>query len=372
MKKILQNTFNRLRHWQKRAAIANDELHILPYRGYGTPERLHLSARVLEYRNIHPHIADGAWRNALKMYRRFESDEVPNCALRLQIAHHSCTLHTDQEGYANADIQLNVPLPLSPKRYWYDTHWTLQKTPNPQTTAATGEVFIPHGDIQYGLITDIDDTVLKTHVISKTKMLYYTFFKNAYSRLAFAGTAPLYWAWRKGDTGQRVNPIFYVSNSPSNLYDMLSDFMQHNDLPKGPICLRDIVLPTSEKIAAYKEHKYNTIVKILHTFPQWQFVLVGDSGERDADIYTEIAHIFPHRIKAIYIRSVADLARNERVRRVLEQCETCETLLFDDSLAAIQHSANIGLAQTRWIDAIAAQQQHQPKHAAWEDWIDTY
>jgi phosphatidate phosphatase APP1 len=368
---VMVNIFSKLRYWQQQTELKGDDIHILPYRGYGTFDRVQVSARVLEYHDMRPNITDGAFRNAVNMYRRFESDELPNCALELQIADHIYPLNTDKEGYINQNILLRNPIVPIAKRQWYRSDWRLTDAAfNDQNIAAAGEIFIPNGNMQYGIITDIDDTVLKTHVVSKSKMLYYTFFKNAYSRLAFAGVTPLYWAWQKGDNGKCINPIFYVSNSPHNLYDLLCDFMRHNDLPKGPILLRDIVLPNSAQILAYKTHKYDTIVRLLNTYPNLPFLLVGDSGERDADIYTEIAGIFPNRIKAIYIRSVDDPQRNKRVQSLLERCETTETLLFDNSLAVMQHSANKKWVQTRWLQAVN-DALLRPKHnQIWEDWID--
>jgi len=76
-----------------------------------------------------------------------------------------------------------------------------------------------------------------------------------------------------------------------------------------------------------------------------QFVLIGDSGEHDADIYIEIAEEFPERIKAIYLRSVNHEKRVFRVRGLLERFELTPALLVKDSQTAAEHARELGLIQ---------------------------
>ena len=91
---------------------------------------------------------------------------------------------------------------------------------------------------------------------------------------------------------------------------MLSDFMDINNLPKGPILLRDFgTRNDNDQILSYQDHKYNEIVNILRTYPNMPFILIGDSGEKDADIYQRVAHLFPNRIKAIYIHQTTHRTR---------------------------------------------------------------
>src|SRR6188474_1750489 len=57
-------------------------LQIVPYRSYGTPERLYVKGRVLADKGI-TGAAEGqtVWDNLWNMYKRFDSDEVPNAVI---------------------------------------------------------------------------------------------------------------------------------------------------------------------------------------------------------------------------------------------------------------------------------------------------
>src|SRR5689334_11914328 len=124
-------------------------------------------------------------------------------------------------------------------------------------------------DAGFGLISDIDDTILETGVQRLRQLLKQTFTGSALTRTPFPGAAPLY-----RDLAAGVNPVFYVSSSPWNLHTFLVAFLQHRDFPLGPVLLRDL-LGTS----AGREPKHVRIREILELHPTLRFVLVGDSGE---------------------------------------------------------------------------------------------
>jgi phosphatidate phosphatase APP1 len=318
------------------------QIDIVPYRTYGTPDWILCRGRVLLGNKIAMKQKDGYWRNLVNTYRRFESDEIPGAHLEITYADSTFELHNDQEGFYHFATALHNPTPLPHPAEWQTYDIQLLSINNQAVSPMptdTGHILIPPPSATYGIISDIDDTVIYTSVVSKTKMLYYTFFKNAYSRLAFPGVAALYWALHRGLNNKAHNPIFYVSNGPWNLYDMLSDFMDINNLPKGPILLRDFgTRNDNDQILSYQDHKYNEIVNILRTYPNMPFILIGDSGEKDADIYRRVAHLFPNRIKAIYIRNVQDHSRAERIKQLIEREDHIDIQLIDDSQAIAQHA----------------------------------
>jgi len=208
------------------------------------------------------------------------------------------------------------------------------------------EILIPGPGAQFGIISDIDDTVLQTHVTQKLKMIWVTLSGSAFTRMPFEGTSELYRALARGASGQADNPVFYVSKSPWNLYDFLSDFLEHHGLPRGPLLLRDIGLRAAPPV----DHKSAAVRELLEMYPQLPFVLIGDSGERDPEIYLEAAAGHPGRIAAIYIR---DLGRENRSpgaeRRVSTLCERArahgtEMLWIEHARQALSHAAQHGLA----------------------------
>ena len=210
-----------------------------------------------------------------------------------------------------------------------------------------GEILIPFEDAKYGIISDIDDTILHTGLTSffKWAVVKNTFFKRAEKRIPLEGAAAFYHQLHDGKSGSDCNPVFYVSHSPWNLYRYLEVFLQKNNFPKGPILLRDFVNPFAKKYKPEKPQKQKEIINILKTYPKLPFVLIGDSGEHDPDIYIEIAEAHPERILAIYLRNVNHKKKMLRVKGLFEKYETVPVLLVENSKAAVAHARELGFIQ---------------------------
>ena len=208
---------------------------------------------------------------------------------------------------------------------------------------------------RFAVISDIDDTVLASDVTSKFRMMLKVVLSNAHTRTPFAGVAAFYRALEAG-AGEHT-PIFYVSNGPWNLHDLLVDFFRLNGIPLGPINLRDwgthLVLarkPTGT-------HKLVQIARIMAFFPKLPVVLIGDSGEHDPEIFSRIAQDFPGRVDTIYIRCVQGVpGRRESMQSLGAELRAGGTdfVLVSDSAQAAVHAAGKGLIPE---DAIAAVRQ---------------
>ena len=210
---------------------------------------------------------------------------------------------------------------------------------------------------QFGVISDIDDTVLVTGATSMLQTARLTFLGNAYTRLPFAGVAAFYRALQSGPVTTLFNPIYYVSSSPWNLYDLLIDFFRIQGIPKGPILLRDLGLdPALLSSGSHHTHKLAMIRKVLDVNPQLAFVLIGDSGQQDPEIYTQVVRENPGRIRAIYIRDVTPETRDASVRELISTAEAADVpmLLVTDTVAAAEHAATLGLIDPDTIPEIRA------------------
>jgi phosphatidate phosphatase APP1 len=177
---------------------------------------------------------------------------------------------------------------------------------------------------------------------------------NARTRKPFKGVAAFYRALHAG-----VNPVFYVSKSPWNLYAPIVEYLAVQGLPEGPLMLRDF------GFRAEKEHKRKAIEAILNTYPKLQFVLSGDSGEQDPQIYADIMRRFPKRIRAIYIRSV-NLKRVEEIQKLaMEVAKTGgQLILAEDAQTAAVHAAAEGLIQASDLRAVRSERESDEKSAS--------
>ncbi|WAP70474.1 phosphatase domain-containing protein [Jiella pelagia] len=165
---------------------------------------------------------------------------------------------------------------------------------------------------RFGVISDIDDTIVKTGATNFVRHWRTVVANSAKSRTAFPGVSHLYRALAKGTDGPETNPFFYVSSSPWNLYDLFQSFLALHEIPLGPMLLKDFGLDKNKWLTGgHDGHKLKMIAKIMDAYPDLSFVLIGDSGQRDAAIYAEAARRHEGRVISVHIRDVTngELAR---------------------------------------------------------------
>jgi phosphatidate phosphatase APP1 len=356
----IEGGFDRLKDRLADRFDRDDPLQILPYRGYGTPERLYLQGRVLQDEPVGASgKSDTVWKNLGNTWKRFESDEVPGVTVRARLGESSFETATDEEGYFR--FELRLPAPLAERdRLWHEVGLEMRDPRTALPVKAVGSVLVPSADAELGVISDIDDTVVETGVTNRLAMARTVFLRNAHTRLPFEGVAAFYEALHQGRDGRRRNPVFFVSGSPWNLYDLLAEFMDLHDIPRGPILLRDFGVDSRKLLKAdTREHKLGCIRPILDLYPGLPFILIGDSGEQDPEIYREVVREYPGRVRAIYIRNVGTGARREDevlalAREVREQ--GVSMLLVRDTEAASVHALEEG-----WIHAANLSEVRQDK-----------
>ncbi|WP_452223301.1 App1 family protein [Lacinutrix chionoecetis] len=325
-----------------------DPLQIIAFQSYGTNTHFYARGRALEDESIDLesqkilHLAINAWK-------RLDTDEIANVGVKIKLPNNTfLKATTDNDGYFKIEENLQDLRLLSNEEGWlpfelsYDDVNVERKITN--ENRFPGELLIPSDTAQFGVASDIDDTILHTGVVStlKWRVIYNSIFKNAKSRLPLEGAAEFYHMLHRGASAENANPIFYVSHSPWNLYRYLELFLKQNNFPKGPILLRSLGNFLKKKTPDEKPQKQKEILNLLKTYPHLPFILIGDSGEHDPDIYIEIAEAFPDRIKAIYLRSVKHKKRMLRVKGLLENYKTTPTLLVESSKQAIEHARKNG------------------------------
>jgi phosphatidate phosphatase APP1 len=150
------------------------------------------------------------------------------------------------------------------------------------------------------VISDIDDTIKVSDVLDKSALL-----KNTFCRpfKPVGGMAEVYRAWETSHAAR----FHYVTASPWQLYVPLSDFTRSNNFPAGTWHMKDFRVKDRsvlELFASPERYKPGVIEPLLKRFPRRQFVLVGDSGEKDPEIYGALARKYPKQIRRIFIRDV--------------------------------------------------------------------
>lgn len=343
---MLKSVRNFLR--KTRAKInTKDPLMIHSYSGYASKDRLYTQGRVLENENIFLEEDQNRIRTLIHNFKRFETDEIRGAKVRLTIRGKQYEVITDEEGYYQLDEAWDTPLSPDENR-WIDVKAELidnMGSAGALPVVAEDKILFPAIDADLGVISDVDDTVLRTFATSRyrLKMLYATLFLDPYERLPLENVGEIFSALEKGGNGKRENPIFYVSNSPWNIYDSIAAFLDFNKFPKGPILLRDIGWQMLRKTIFDETHKMRSIRHIMNTYPDLPFVMLGDTAAKDADFYLTLADEFPGRVKAIYIRNNRDNANGRRIAKLVEAKSDINIVLVRSSAEILDHARSTGL-----------------------------
>lgn len=316
--------------------------HVVGFRGYGTRERLHVLGRALEDEGIlAADPAHSRWRNFGEALKRFDADPLPHAQVVASMGDVRATFETDDEGFLHHWLPLPAPLATTG---WHEVELVLAT--DPPESAGIAHVLVPPDGARFGVISDIDDTVLQSRVATPLHAARLLFLENARTRLPFPGVAAFYRALVDGPTGDEGNPVFYISSSPWNVHDVLTEFLDAQGIPLGPLLLRD--WDVSRSLVKHSGHKAQRIREVFDAYPRMQFILVGDTSQEDPEIYAEAVREHPGRVLAIYIRDVAATDVRRRAVATLASAiepEGISLILAPETLIIAQHAAAKG-----WID----------------------
>lgn len=306
---------------------------ISPYRGFGRPHELLVRGRVLiDKRITRASAAEPLWRNVLNTYRRFQSDEVANARVVASYRDAVVESVTDDEGYFRIRLQPTAVVAAG----WHELSLRLPDF----DASAVAHVLVPSPDAAFGIVSDIDDTIVRTDATSLIRMTR-SIIRNAAARLPFEGIADFYRALHVDR-----NPVFYVSSSPWNLYELLHDFMEIHGIPHGPMFLQDWGIDEATLILdSHTDHKLEQIQTIVDYYQDLRFILIGDSGQHDPEIYLSVIQSHPGRILAAFIRDVTPDLRDRGVAKIIEESNAAgvEMLYVRDSAEALEHARRKGL-----------------------------
>ena len=286
--------------WRERRARERGMVAtVLPFRGYGRAGGrsgagwVRLLARVVMARagafedgHLQPKvIADGVrgWRN-------FISPAAPYAEVVARIGGREYRIDADRGGVLDARIPADLP------PGWHTVTLTCQ-----DAAPSSAKVFVVAEDARFGLLSDIDDTVVVTALPRPMLAAWNTFVLDEHARVATPGMAVMMERVLRGRSGV---PVLYLSTGSWNVAQTLTRFLNRNLYPEGTLLLTDWGPTEAGWFRSGMKHKVDQLRRLAVEFPDIQWLLVGDDGQHDPEIYAEFARRYPQNVCAIVIRQL--------------------------------------------------------------------
>ncbi len=277
---------------EQRARRKGRRPSILPYTGYGSTSWVRVLGRVL----IPAQPAAGGIERSLRGWRSFTGIPVNGAAVRVSVGGTVHHVVADRGGV----VDVRVPVDLAPG--WHEL--TLQTegdgAVSPEVTAP---VFVLDPEAPFGVVSDIDDTVMVTALPRPLLAAWNTFVLNEHARTPTPGMAVLYDRLR---TAHAAAPFLYLSTGAWNVAPTLRRFLGRNLYPPGPLLLTDWGPEPDRVFRSGRAHKIEQLDRLAKEFPDVKWLLFGDDGQHDEETYSGFARAHPQNVAAICIRQLSD------------------------------------------------------------------
>lgn len=269
-----------------------------PYTGYGSTEWVRILARVqmapppllmpkvlVERRERRERTVRG--------WRAFTRIAAAHSSVTVKIGSTTHRVTADRGGV----IDINLPASLRPG--WQEI--SLESADGFVTTAP---VFIVDPKQRVGIVSDIDDTVMVTALPRPLLAAWNTFVLDVHARTPTPGMNVF--DERLLDAfGHGTTPVIYLSTGPWNVAPTLARFLGRNVYPAGPLLLTDWGPTPDRFFRSGYDHKVENLRRLAAEFPNIKWILIGDDGQHDEEIYGNFAREFPDHVKAVAIRRLS-------------------------------------------------------------------
>lgn len=286
---------------------------IVGYRGLGNDSKTILIGHAFEkHKLIDTHPRHDRVHNFKQSIRRFRLKPLKLAEVNIKINGNIYQTQADKYGYFHCEVN-----EATTSHGWNPYQIKLDSTKKWRHF----EYYRPKSNNSTAVISDIDDTLLISHSTKLIRKVRLIMFKNAYTRKTTGLLKRMYMHWNDIEKGLVPEDYFFVSNSEWNLYDFLVDFFDHNELPKGVFLLQNLKRGLRDLLGSGKvnnNHKLESIQFLFSFFEQKDFVLIGDNGQKDLDIYHKIARKYPERVKGIIIRRLPYRKDQSRINQFSE------------------------------------------------------
>ncbi|MDR6868811.1 phosphatidate phosphatase APP1 [Microbacterium resistens] len=283
--------FARLEHrfhaWRERRARRRGRTAtVLPFPGYGGPGWVRVLGRVL----IVPprrRTATGEFAS-VRGWRSFVGIPVSFSTVQVTIGGHVHDVTADRGGVIDCRIEADLP-----------AGWQTLTMSVEGQEPIEARVFVVPGDVTFGVVSDVDDTVMVTALPRPLIAAWNSFVVDEHARIPVPGMAVLLERVRREQPG---SPMIYLSTGAWNIAPTLTRFLTRHLFPSGAILLTDWG-PTHDRwFRSGREHKLTNLRRLAAEFPHVRWLLIGDDGQHDEAIYSQFLAEHPHAVAGVAIR----------------------------------------------------------------------
>ncbi len=264
---------------------------VVAYTGYGDPTFVRVMARLIL---VPSRSASGVLgRELLKRrgWRNFLAMPVVRGTIMVHTSRGPVAVPTDRSGYIDVRLENGA---LEPG--WRPIDYS---TVEGRTT--TGDVQVIDPSVDFGIISDIDDTIISTMLPRLMLAAWNSFVVHESARQAVPGMARLYRDLLDRHPGA---PLVFVSTGSWNTQPTLTRFLHSRRFPQGAMLLTDWGPTSTGWFRSGREHKEREVRQLAADFPNIRWVLVGDDGQHDPAIYGRFSREFPEQVRAVAIRQL--------------------------------------------------------------------
>ena len=260
---------------------------VIPYTGYGGDGWIRVLCRVLLTRPS----AVAKARSTIRGWRSFVSIPVADSPVTVRIGHHEFIVNADRGGVVDVDLAVDLEPGL---------HTISLQAPDSDEVEARIDVVRP--DARLGIVCDIDDTVMVTALPRPFLAAWNTFVLDEHARRPVPGMAVMLERLVRENPG---TPVVYLSTGAWNVAPTLDRFMSRHLYPSGTLLLTDWG-PTHDRLfRSGREHKRTSLERLAREFPRIQWVLIGDDGQHDEELYRAFIDSHPQNVAAVAIRQLS-------------------------------------------------------------------
>jgi phosphatidate phosphatase APP1 len=285
----MEDAFHRFR--EVRARRRGLTPAVIPYTGYGGSGWIRVLCRVLLTKPPKPEEAEKARYRNIRGWRSFTSVPVNDVAVTIIAGGKEYRVTADRGGVVDTRVEVDLPV-----------GWNTIQLRTDDSDLVDAPVYVVDPAARFGMISDVDDTVMVTALPRPFLAAWNTFVLDEHARRPVPGMAVLYERFTRAHIGA---PVIYLSTGAWNVAPTLTRFLSRNLYPPGALLLTDWG-PTHDRLfRSGLEHKRESLRRIVREFPEIRWLLVGDDGQHDEEIYGEFARANQGNVAAVCIRQLS-------------------------------------------------------------------